>query len=119
MVIGTSHFHNYSYLTNHFAGKQLLTFFFLAHRFWWEADGVFKQKQKDELLKGSLSRVICDNTDIQEVPSDPFRFGKFPSEYVTCGNIPSINLEAWREETNKGESKKKHDFFVSLHHFLH
>ncbi|XP_036065893.1 thyroid peroxidase [Oryzias melastigma] len=70
-------------------------------RFWWEADGVFKQKQKDELLKGSLSRVICDNTDIQEVPSDPFRFGKFPSEYVTCGNIPSINLEAWREETNK------------------
>ncbi|XP_039993085.1 thyroid peroxidase isoform X2 [Xiphias gladius] len=67
-------------------------------RFWWEAEGIFTQHQKAELSKGSLSRMICDNTDIREVPYDPFRFGKYPSDYVSCNHIPSMNLEAWREE---------------------
>ncbi|XP_072221755.1 thyroid peroxidase [Leuresthes tenuis] len=67
-------------------------------RFWWEADGVFTQQQKVELLKGSVSRLICDNSDIQEVPADSFRFRRYPAEYVSCSETPSINLEAWREE---------------------
>ncbi|XP_038162994.1 thyroid peroxidase [Cyprinodon tularosa] len=67
-------------------------------RFWWEAEGVFTQQQKEELLKSSLSRIICDNTDIQEIPEDPFRFGQYPAAYVPCSEIPSMRLEAWREE---------------------
>uniref|UniRef100_A0AAV2JFA5 Thyroid peroxidase n=1 Tax=Knipowitschia caucasica TaxID=637954 RepID=A0AAV2JFA5_KNICA len=35
-------------------------------RFWWEAVGQFAQRQKSELLKTSLSRLICDNSDIAE-----------------------------------------------------
>ncbi|XP_067337021.1 thyroid peroxidase [Channa argus] len=70
-------------------------------RFWWEAEGVFTQEQKTELLKGSLSRIICDNSDIKEVPADSFRFHKFPSDYVSCNHIPSIHLEAWKEEENQ------------------
>ncbi|XP_047183230.1 gamma-2-syntrophin isoform X1 [Scophthalmus maximus] len=70
-------------------------------RFWWEAEGVFTEQQKAELLKGSLSRIICDNTDIGEVPYDPFRFEPYPSNYVSCDRIPSINLEAWREERSR------------------
>uniref|UniRef100_A0A3P9BJI8 Thyroid peroxidase n=1 Tax=Maylandia zebra TaxID=106582 RepID=A0A3P9BJI8_9CICH len=53
-------------------------------RFWWEADGVFTQQQKEELLKFSLSHLICDNSDIGEVPLDPFRLGKYPSHYNYC-----------------------------------
>ncbi|XP_040916622.1 thyroid peroxidase [Toxotes jaculatrix] len=67
-------------------------------RFWWEAEGVFTPQQKAELSKVSLSRIICDNTDIREVPYDSFRFGKCPSDYVSCNHIPLMNLEAWREE---------------------
>ncbi|XP_034419358.1 thyroid peroxidase [Cyclopterus lumpus] len=70
-------------------------------RFWWEADGMFSQLQKDELLKGSLSRIICDNSDIREVPPDSFRFGKYPDDYISCDHVPTINLEAWQEEKSR------------------
>ncbi|XP_042070084.1 thyroid peroxidase [Haplochromis burtoni] len=74
-------------------------------RFWWEADGVFTQQQKEELLKFSLSHLICDNSDIGIVPLDPFRLGKYPSHYVSCDQIPSMNLEAWKDEM--GEDLKR------------
>lgn len=67
-------------------------------RFWWEAEGMFSQQQKTELLKGSLSRIICDNSDIKEVLADSFRFRKYPLDFIPCRYIPSVNLEAWREE---------------------
>uniref|UniRef100_A0A3Q2NW59 Thyroid peroxidase n=1 Tax=Fundulus heteroclitus TaxID=8078 RepID=A0A3Q2NW59_FUNHE len=67
-------------------------------RFWWEAEGVFTQQQKEELLKSSLSQIICDNTDIQEIPKDSFAFAPYPAGYVGCSEIPSMSLEAWREE---------------------
>ncbi|XP_070403291.1 thyroid peroxidase isoform X1 [Nothobranchius furzeri] len=70
-------------------------------RFWWEAEGVFTQQQQQELLKVSLSRVICDNSDIQEVPPDSFRYGKYPTDYVSCRDVASMNLEVWREEESK------------------
>ncbi|XP_038822870.1 thyroid peroxidase-like [Salvelinus namaycush] len=67
-------------------------------RFWWESEGVFTQGQRVELLRHSLSRVICDNSEVKEAPLDPFRFGKYPDGFLLCDNIPSMNLEAWREE---------------------
>nr|XP_046269407.1 thyroid peroxidase-like [Scatophagus argus] len=70
-------------------------------RFWWEAEDMFTQQQKAELLKGSVSRIICDNSDIREVLPDSFRFKKYPSGYISCDHIPSINLEAWREEKSQ------------------
>ncbi|KAI9516352.1 hypothetical protein NQZ68_017555 [Dissostichus eleginoides] len=82
-------------------GKQMKAFRD-GDRFWWEADGMFSQQQKDELLNGSLSRIICDNSNIREVPTDSFRFGKFPNDYLSCDHMPSINLEAWREEKSRG-----------------
>ncbi|NWU35132.1 PERT peroxidase, partial [Hylia prasina] len=66
-------------------------------RFWWENDNVFTEAQKNELRKHSLSRVICDNTGISEVPTDVFQLGKFPQDFKHCNNIPGMNLEAWQE----------------------
>ncbi|NWZ44536.1 PERT peroxidase, partial [Brachypodius atriceps] len=66
-------------------------------RFWWENDNVFTEAQKHELRKHSLSRVICDNTGISEVPADAFQLGKFPQDFKHCNNIPGMNLEAWEE----------------------
>uniref|UniRef100_A0A3P8UIK8 Thyroid peroxidase n=1 Tax=Cynoglossus semilaevis TaxID=244447 RepID=A0A3P8UIK8_CYNSE len=71
-------------------------------RFWWEADGVFSQQQRSQLYKVSLSGIMCDNSDTGELPRDPFRFNKYPSEYVPCAEIPSMNLDAWREDKSRG-----------------
>uniref|UniRef100_UPI0037E78C7E thyroid peroxidase n=1 Tax=Semicossyphus pulcher TaxID=241346 RepID=UPI0037E78C7E len=70
-------------------------------RFWWEAEGMFSQQQKVELLKASLSQIICENTNIREVLPDSFMFRKYPSDYIPCEHIPSMNFEAWREEKSQ------------------
>lgn len=67
---------------------------------------MFAQQQQVELLKGSLSRIICDNSDIKEIPPDSFMFSKYPSGFISCDRIPSINLEAWREEKSRGGLEK-------------
>ncbi|XP_027130877.1 thyroid peroxidase [Larimichthys crocea] len=89
-------------------------------RFWWEAEGMFTQQQKTELLKASLSRIICDNSDIKEVHPDSFRFSKYPCGYISCDHIPSIDLEAWRQEKSQDLEKcgtprkiKNGDFILS------
>ncbi|OXB70481.1 UNVERIFIED_CONTAM: hypothetical protein H355_003774, partial [Colinus virginianus] len=66
-------------------------------RFWWENDNVFSEAQKNELKRHSLSRVICDNTGISDVPVDAFQLGKFPQDFKHCSNIDGMNLEAWKE----------------------
>ncbi|KAI3367910.1 hypothetical protein L3Q82_026737, partial [Scortum barcoo] len=76
-------------------------------RFWWEAEGVFTQQQRAELFKGSLSRIMCDNSDISEASPDSFRFRKYPSGYISCDHLPSISLEAWREEKSQGTNNSK------------
>ncbi|KAG7465869.1 hypothetical protein MATL_G00158330 [Megalops atlanticus] len=70
-------------------------------RFWWENDGVFTEVQRKELLRHSLSGVICENTGVKDVPRDPFRKGRYPQDFLSCDNIPKINLEAWREDAGK------------------
>ncbi|XP_043997944.1 thyroid peroxidase isoform X2 [Gambusia affinis] len=67
-------------------------------RFWWEADGVFTRQQREQLWKTSLSRIICENSDIQEIPADPFRLARYPAGFVHCSAVPALSLEAWRDE---------------------
>uniref|UniRef100_A0A4W3HE74 Thyroid peroxidase n=1 Tax=Callorhinchus milii TaxID=7868 RepID=A0A4W3HE74_CALMI len=66
-------------------------------RFWWESPGIFTSAQRHELLKHSLSRVICDNTGITEVPLDAFQLGQFPQDFVPCNQVNKLNHQAWRE----------------------
>ncbi|XP_016518015.1 thyroid peroxidase isoform X3 [Poecilia formosa] len=71
-------------------------------RFWWEADGVFTQQQREQLWKTSLSRIICENSDIQEIPADPFRLARYPDGFLPCSAVPALSLEAWRDEPSLG-----------------
>ncbi|GCC26268.1 hypothetical protein chiPu_0004683 [Chiloscyllium punctatum] len=68
-------------------------------RFWWENDGVFSGSQRQALAKTSLSRIICDNTGIQSVPLEAFKFSQYPSKYVACNTIPAVDLSDWKEDT--------------------
>ncbi|XP_014852825.1 PREDICTED: thyroid peroxidase isoform X3 [Poecilia mexicana] len=71
-------------------------------RFWWEADGMFTQQQREQLWKTSLSRIICENSDIQEIPADPFRLTRYPDGFLPCSAVPALSLEAWRDEPSLG-----------------
>ncbi|XP_073073469.1 thyroid peroxidase isoform X1 [Manis javanica] len=73
-------------------------------RFWWENSLVFSEAQRHQLEKQSLSRVICDNTGLSSVPTDAFRVGTFPQDFEPCANIPSLDLEAWREAIPHGDT---------------
>lgn len=77
-------------------------------RFWWEAEGVFSKHQRAALFNGSLSQIICDNTDISQLLPDSFMFSKYPSGYTSCDHLPSVNLEAWKEEESQGGLGKGH-----------
>ncbi|XP_072134486.1 thyroid peroxidase [Mobula birostris] len=66
-------------------------------RFWWENPGLFTPSQRNELYQHSLSRIICDNTEITEVPLDAFRIGRYPQHFINCDQIPGLNLLAWHE----------------------
>lgn len=65
---------------------------------WWENRGEFTISQRQSLPEISLARIICDNTGIQLVPRNPFRFQSFPQGFVNCTEIPAVDLSAWRED---------------------
>ncbi|XP_013927933.1 PREDICTED: lactoperoxidase [Thamnophis sirtalis] len=66
-------------------------------RYWWENPGVFTPEQHRALRSDSLSRLICDNTRIKEVPRDIFKMNSYPKDFVTCCEIKSLDLSAWKE----------------------
>ena len=68
-------------------------------RFYYENSGetgVFSQEQREQIGKASLSRVICDNTDIMQVQPNAFMADQ---TRVPCSKIPSIDLSAWAPKT--------------------
>ncbi|XP_043574595.1 eosinophil peroxidase-like isoform X2 [Chiloscyllium plagiosum] len=67
-------------------------------RFWWENDETFPAHQRQALKDISLSRIICDNTGIQFLPQNAFKFRPFPIGYVNCSEIPQVDLSAWKED---------------------
>ncbi|XP_029452734.1 thyroid peroxidase [Rhinatrema bivittatum] len=80
--------------------------------FWWENNPIFTEAQRHELEKHSLSRVICDNTGLTHMPTDAFQLSKYPQDFLSCDQIPGLNLEAWKERFDQAgdcEFPKKMD----------
>ncbi|XP_053196572.1 eosinophil peroxidase isoform X1 [Scomber japonicus] len=71
-------------------------------RLWWENPGVFTRRQRSALSCASLSKIICDNTGINAVPTDPFSVLSNRNRLVRCSSIRSVNLLAWRERPCRG-----------------
>ncbi|XP_048468329.1 lactoperoxidase-like [Rhincodon typus] len=69
-------------------------------RFWWQNKGVFTANQQQALQHISFSRLICENSKIEELPRDVFRYRPYPEGYVKCKHIPRVDLSAWKENTN-------------------
>ena len=67
-------------------------------RFWYEKNGVFTAEQVEEIKKTSLSRVMCDNVyGIVSIQPDAFIAAKDEVTRVECTQIPSIDLNKWRQ----------------------
>lgn len=80
-------------------------------RFWYENPGVFAPEQLDEIYKTTLSKVICDNTNVNMIQYDPFVSDKFR---VNCSYIDGMDLSKWQESCYiKVESDEKIKFDVT------
>jgi len=67
-------------------------------RFWYENPGIFSPAQLTSLKQTSLADVICRNTDdITNVPRDVFTLVQSASEFVSCDQIPRVDLSPWKE----------------------
>ncbi|KAE8285127.1 Eosinophil peroxidase [Larimichthys crocea] len=66
-------------------------------RLWYQNRGVFTPAQRNALATASLSRIICDNTGINTVPTNVFNVLSRSNRLVRCSSIRSLNLNAWRE----------------------
>uniref|UniRef100_A0A8C1R6X6 Eosinophil peroxidase n=1 Tax=Cyprinus carpio TaxID=7962 RepID=A0A8C1R6X6_CYPCA len=84
-------------------------------RFWWQNEGVFSSAQRDALRTTSLSRIICDNTNIRLVPFDPFAHTLHPDDLLPCAHIGHMNLSAWREpDTGISDRKSENNQMILL-----
>ena len=73
--------------------------FRFGDRFWYERNDPyigFTLEQLDSIRNGSsLARIICDNSDnVWQIQMRVFETGQ---ELVNCNQIPSINLNLWKE----------------------
>ena len=65
-------------------------------RLFYTNPGVFKPQQLEQIQQGTLSRVICDNSDgITRIQKNAFLTGM---PRVPCSTLPRIDLSLWKEE---------------------
>ncbi|XP_053313343.1 eosinophil peroxidase-like [Spea bombifrons] len=65
-------------------------------RFFYENPSVFTTAQKKSIEQVTLARVICDNTNIKEVPRNVFMGNDYPRDFVNCSKIPALDLSPWK-----------------------
>ena len=54
-------------------------------------------EQLSEIKKASLSRIICDNTDLKVVQMNPFMFtNERANPLVDCKSIQKVSYLAWK-----------------------
>lgn len=73
-------------------------------RFWYEngedPDTRFTRRQLQAIKRASMARVVCDNTNVNEIQPMVFRTETTVNKVTRCDDfisIPTLDLEAWRE----------------------
>ncbi|NXG75933.1 PERM Myeloperoxidase, partial [Baryphthengus martii] len=79
-------------------------------RFWWENRGIFTPQQRSSLAKISLSRIICDNTHISEVPRHILQVNRYPRSFVSCCRIPKLDLRPWKSKRTEESAEQGINF---------
>ncbi|XP_069091955.1 peroxidasin homolog [Pleurodeles waltl] len=85
-------------------------------RLWYENPGVFNPAQLTQLKQSSLASILCDNGDnITRVQRDVFRVAEFPHGYVSCKDIPRLDLRMWQDCCE--DCRTRGQFNALSHHF--
>ncbi|KAK3796951.1 hypothetical protein RRG08_032253 [Elysia crispata] len=66
-------------------------------RFWYERDGLFTNDQLVSIKQSSLSSTICDNSGVTRVQKDVFLRVDNDEEYLSCDQIPRLDLRQWSD----------------------
>ncbi|GFT01135.1 peroxidase [Trichonephila clavipes] len=66
--------------------------------------GSFSLEQLSSLKKSTLSKIICENTHIQEMQRYAFRFPSSSNPVSHCNELEDLDLSAWEDF---GHKKKK------------
>ncbi|XP_069800888.1 myeloperoxidase-like [Dendropsophus ebraccatus] len=72
-------------------------------RFYYEQSSQFSVPQRNALNRVTMSRIICDNTRITEVPRNVFVANTYPRDFVKCSQIPALDLSPWRRKRSGSE----------------
>ncbi|KAG8590366.1 hypothetical protein GDO81_006737, partial [Engystomops pustulosus] len=71
-------------------------------RYFYQNRGVFTQGQLEAIEGVSISSIICANTNIREVPRNPF-LGNDNQDFMDCSNFPPMDISSW-ESPEFGDS---------------
>ena len=58
----------------------------------------FKLNQLNEIRKGTMARIMCDNLDLVSVQKDAFRPIGTDNPLVSCKSLPRVLLSKWKNE---------------------
>ncbi|XP_073472627.1 eosinophil peroxidase-like [Aquarana catesbeiana] len=72
-------------------------------RFYYELPNQFTPAQKNAIERVTMSRIICDNTGITQVPRNVFVANSYPRDFVNCSQIPAFDLSPWRRTKSGSE----------------
>lgn len=67
-------------------------------RFWYENPSSWRPEQLTQIKQASLARIMCDNGDnITRIQPNVFLLPDDHSGYVSCEDIPKIDLRMWAD----------------------
>lgn len=72
-------------------------------RFYYESSTEFTVAQRNAINRVTMSRMICDNTGITQVPRNVFVANTVPNGFVNCSQIAAFDLSPWRRRKSGSE----------------
>lgn len=66
-------------------------------RFWYESDGIgkFNEAQLSEIRQRTMSGILCDNTNIENIQPKAFELQGARNGLMNCSDIPQLDLCRW------------------------
>jgi peroxidase len=61
-----------------------------------DASSRFSLRQLNEIRKATISRLICDNMDIDYLPTNPWFTLSKSNPKISCKSIPTVNLDVFK-----------------------
>ncbi|KAM8977060.1 eosinophil peroxidase-like [Pelodytes ibericus] len=79
-------------------------------RFYYEKPSVFTAAQRTAIEKVTLAHIICQNTDIKEVPRNVFMGNDYPRDFVKCSQIPAVDFSAWKNDPKANDDHHSSEY---------